>query len=178
MDMLGGLSRTADRDFLVGHYLPALLLVFGTAFLVGYRDALPGTTATAGDVWEFTVEHPLIVAGAVVVVTWMVSATLMAFSGLTIRFLEGYIGKAFLGPLTMLRRREFRNLEKRTGQAEKAIREAWERKEDPSKEDKAEWEAAAKELATCFPAREKWLLPTRFGNTVRSFETYPSDLWT
>ncbi len=171
--MFGGLTRTLDRDFLIGYYLPALLFVSGTGFFLGYHDALPATTATAADVWEFTVDNPVVAAGVAAVVTWMIAASLLAFNGWIIRFMEGYIGRAFLKPFTKRRRRELRELRHRADHAEKAVRECWARGQHASPDDEDDWADATKALATSFPGHEKWVLPFKFGNTVRAFEAYP-----
>jgi hypothetical protein len=138
----------------VGFFVPALVALFAVDQLAtdhftpdAYRDASTGAQIA-------------ILGGAAVVMC-------ILFSGLNYRILRLFEGYSFQQGC-------FKKL------ADKR-RERWRRKYDELEKRRqgaagsGERTKAALELNSSFPAKRENVLPSRFGNALRSFETHPSD---
>lgn len=154
-----------SRAFVVGYFVPALVT------LVAADAALPST-------WRPS-SYTSLDAGAQILVLGAVALVLgLLLSGLQypiLRMLEGYPLQALaqggpriggrrlnpaLIPLRVLLWRQHRRFDRLT-----AVRNQPERSPERT--------AAGHELARSYPAARNRLLPTDFGNTIRSFEWHP-----
>ncbi len=168
------------RDFVVAHCLPAavLLILFGAIFalvglqapwaepfvelLAAFKNAdLKAVVTDASFVWTF---------GALLFFIWLLGLVLHSVNTFIVRFFEGY---GTLNPLQCFRWLERGRLRRTNAYVEKykASARANETREFTLEQKKSYYRRRL-EQATRFP-EEPYLMPTRFGNTVRAFEDYP-----
>lgn len=181
--MFTGLSRLADKSFVLGFFLPALV---GTlAFLFLNRDIEPFKTLL-GEAAENKAFSNLTV---MLLSVWTVAVLLMAGSHSMYRMLEGYVW-----PLKQPRLREHQ-LERRKQQRQEArdayaamaaaekrldeITDAAKRVEQARRlaELRLRYLGLRRKLALEYPEQRELVLPTRFGNVLRAFEMYPGDVY-
>lgn len=179
-----GLKEVAgvfSRRFIVGFFIPSFFVVLGLTQLVDQRT-MPAAYLDASGGAQI-----LIVGGFALIVGLLLSGLHYSL----LRFLEGYwlISIRIVGPretpeggfasgVWHARDRALDALDvarRRTGERMKArwtARRALLVEVSGAKERSPERTAAATELNRRFPAPER-LLPTKFGNVIRSFETHP-----
>jgi hypothetical protein len=162
--MWGELPKLFGKSFAIGFFLPSavLLLAFQRLFAAFKYDLLP----TA-----IKVNDPLGVAVSIFVL-WMGGVTLMALNRPIIRFFEGY---GDLNPLRVLKRGKERAFDRlaaaNTELVNQIIAADVARVQVPPDRDVLYGKLLLR-AATKFPERRDLVLPTRFGNAIRSFEAY------
>jgi hypothetical protein len=182
--LFGELPRLFDRDFAIGFFLPVAAFV---AASYGLLNAI--------DLWTrlfpaFTVDNALVYGSILVVASWFCAAFLLATNRFIYRLKEGY-PLTFINPrLNFWQRRRYKNLIDKSKEL-KTTREGFEVQIERERARPEEERVLAKlemlqasvdelttkrdkylsQLAEEFPD-EKYILPTRFGNIMRSFETY------
>lgn len=160
--MFASLPKLADRAFLIGFCLPVLLFQLAAAFLLGGRDFVENTLASG-------LEQKTAVAVGLLFSAWLGATVLLVCNYWIYRAMEGYIGPFKSATWLESERRRWQ-------QANAHVDAAEAHTHDPGPAGvsaRADYVRALRELATDFPDRETLLLPTRFGNTVRAFESYP-----
>lgn len=165
--MLGNLPKTLDRDYLVGYFLPALVLVAALAFLADRFGLLAGV-----EIWNFVLANSYLGTAIAVFIIWILSASLMAANGWILRCKEGYMWRRLLTPMSRLERKLYRHYRCRHLKAHRKIRRLEAAKAPVGSEILEEWIYTKRVLATRFPDDEQAILPWSFGNTVRAFERY------
>lgn len=185
--MFSSLSKLADKSFILGFFLPALIGISGVVF--ANRDVKPFKFWFEASVAATAKIDDLAVA---LVVVWLFAVLLLAFNHLAFRLLEGYVWpwRTALAKWPELKRRQ-RQISRRdkyetrwhnaTSELEKAREAGTQEKLLLSLERKEErWESAyyrAAELnRNAFPDRGL-VLATRFGNAIRSFEAYSTSMY-
>jgi hypothetical protein len=162
--MLSSLPKLADRNFIVGFFVPTLLTALVTLWL--FRD-LEAAGQIYEAVWnEKKWEEITVFALAV----WVFSMLLMLINHQLYRMAEGYIGPlAWLGNRRLSRRRDAL-----AGERLKLIqKEANETDQTEKGRLSKRIDAIDLELANYFPHSSFPVLPSRFGNAIRAFESYP-----
>lgn len=170
--MFSDLPKLFDRDFAVAYALPAsLILLFSLTLLSAFSVyQLP---ASAEQV------NPLIGTAVIAFAAWAGGILLSAMNRLIIRFAEGYGGR--LNPayyLLPLQRWRYRRLFQQ-------ILSAFEKTEIEGEGSKAHIHFQKLMLKFSqeyphlgeYPESQVWVLPTVFGNVVRSFEYYPNKVY-
>jgi hypothetical protein len=166
---LADVAGIFSRKFIVGFFIPAFFATFALSLLVN-RRALPRPYLRASG------GAKVLIVGAVAL---LVGLLLSGLHYSVLRFLEGYwlIDEPQGSPWARLARAtRFVQVKQRAGRRMEArwTRE-YERLEamttDP--EGSPERTRAALELHDRYPATARLVLPTRFGNVIRSFETHP-----
>lgn len=161
--MFASLPKLADRAFLIGFGLPVLLFQLAAAFLLGGREFVE-STLTGG------LEQTTATAVGLLFSAWVGATILVVFNYWIYRAMEGYIGPFKSAIWLDNERLRFQRANLRVDAAEAQFDQP-----DPAAVARArtDYLRGLRELATDFPDREALLLPTRFGNRVRAFETYP-----
>ncbi len=155
-------SKVFDRAFISSYFMPAALLVsiqaLMLAFVIPANSVLARTAASYSNVvWATTI-----------VITSVVLAVFLQFTNRTlIRVLEGYL---FWPPFGRQRlRKKFRKW-----QSEKDTYERKRRSDgELSPEEMQRFRRLLLHLNSDYPGEERFVLPTRLGNVLRSYETYP-----
>jgi len=165
--MFGDLPKLLDRDFLIGYYLPSIVYLGGTIFLAVFHGFMDGTW-----LWEFLVGQLVLATAIVILLVWLFAISLLAFNGSLYRLKEGYPFLDLLKPLTQRRRREFQELQAQEKSLAQQRREKKKKGEPVPPELVNAGNEISKKLACHWPPVADWVLPFRFGNTVRAFEVY------
>lgn len=160
--MLSNLSKLADRSFIVGFFVPAVIVyVLGGLFVVrplfpGFYDAF--VDKSVGDV----------VLNALAV--WVLAIVLMIANDPLFKIVEGYRWPiSRIGWLQRASEDRFKRLKSEY----EALNEQWLREEDRFPEELRErYDEVQRILFTRFPSEIRLILPTRFGNAIRAFEDY------
>ena len=163
--MFSGLSKLADRNFIVGFFLPTLM--GGVLLITILNDfSLGGSFLNTLINGNDTFKDLTVFAGAI----WVISVLLSVLNLTFYQILEGY-----LGPLNIERRYE-------------KYRKLYKEEEDCLEIDFDEidldrelyYDAYVERLrkfALCYPINIELVLPTEFGNVIRAFETYPAQVY-
>lgn len=157
--MLKDLSSLFDREFAVGHFLPAgVFLLFN--FLV--LSTRPITIYNKPEV------DIVITTTLGTFIAWFTGVLLYALNWRILKFLEGY-GK--LNPLKLLRGRQVKHFTILLTDLQNAKEKAKDNLTDDS------CFKIEMSLADNFPQKESEILPTRFGNAIKAFEAYPGAMY-
>lgn len=164
--MLSSLANLADRNFIIGYLLPVLFAVLASLLLL--RD-LPAFAP----IWESIVNVDKFASLTLLTIgIWGAASLLFSMSAQVHRLFEGYAG-----PLKTQRRQRAQ-----IARFEKAKRDLQQQR-SAAEADSDSSVAAARYLRglwifrQSFPSDAGLVLPTRFGNVVRAFETYPYELY-
>ena len=166
--MLSTLPNLADRNFILGFFLPALLFVLAAAFL--FSDLGPVKTLldalTAQDLGK---------AAYLLLAVWLLAVLMLMLNNPLYRFLEGYyVSGRLAGWLKDRQRARFAD-----DRAELDALIARERTEGDAfpAADSRRIDELTRSLLTSIPSRPDDVLPTAFGNAIRAFEVYPGDIY-
>jgi hypothetical protein len=154
--MLSPLTKIADRAFILSAFLPTLLLA--VCLLVLFRDhSLAQTWIKA-----LVAKDP---GSAVFLLfaVWLIAVFMLALNYWLYQFLEGYMFPSRIAD--QLKRRNRHLLQCRLQRLEN--------KNKTSLERGALWY----DLLQKMPVKDDQIMPTRFGNAIRAFEIYPSDIY-
>jgi hypothetical protein len=156
--MLSSVSKLADKAFVMGFLLPALLAVF-TAVNVFHCPPWFHELCTPSE------KNPFADLTYIALVVWFLAVLLLAVNYWAYRLLEGYLPPlSWLAPLRDWHKRRFTDLT-----AERArLRELGIMREASR---------IKTFLINRYPSRVEQVLPTAFGNAIRAFEMYPSDIY-
>lgn len=168
--MFAEIPKIFDRNFIIAFFLPAVVFVSASLSLLAGFNLLP-------DLFPWREE---VLKGATVlsVVSWLAGTLLLALNFSVIRFLEGY---GTYNPMRWLKSREerrYQNIEQSIKKLEEERIEGLRTGEDTdylSQLEEQEDDLYIKRVED-FPKRAR-LLPTSFGNAVRAFEDYPTDMY-
>jgi hypothetical protein len=162
--MFGELPKIFDRSFIIGYLLPsASCLVFSLGII--HRRDLLNPTDMSGNLSEGV---------AFLIFAFVLGVVLLAANRPITRFLEGYGRLNPVRILAPLQRVRFRRLQKTLSDA---YRDDGDANAVASDEVRALRRRLSVRLAEYFPDDERLLLPSRFGNAVRAFESYPRAMY-
>jgi len=164
--MFSELPKLFDRNFAIGFFLPAAILISISALLLNQYIF----TIDASNILKFDY---LITTTVLGLLSWVGGIVLLAVNRDIYRFMEGY---GIYNPLKLFgwfEKRRYRNTLKEFEELERKYQACMAAGDEfPLKlEDKQS--RLAVRLADEFPDKEESLLPTPFGNALRSFETFP-----
>lgn len=185
--MLSSLPKLADKAFILGFFMPVLLFLVGVLALFSDTKPLADLLAKAGG--EGGVEK----LSYAVLLVWSIAVLMMLANHTLFRLLEGYLPP--ISCWSWLRAREQRRYEalrKREetqlaeGRALRARYDLAQLLEDHDRVAALEpvlakariaHDSTLIELNVGFPSNPQWLMPTRFGNALRAFETYSTAVY-
>ncbi len=164
--MFGELPKLFDRNFVIGFFLPvAIFITLSILIITPYPF---GSQAI-----DFLKTDLLVGTTALGLLSWVGGIVLLAVNRDLYRVIEGY---RWYNPLKLFGwiekwryRRMLRELEKLNDE----YRECIESKKEFSVKSRTRRNELMRQLAEEFPDKEEYLLPTPFGNVLRSFEVYP-----
>ncbi|WP_298363300.1 hypothetical protein [uncultured Bradyrhizobium sp.] len=161
--MLSSLPKLADRNFIIGFFVPALLAALVVLWL--FRDS-DGVQQVYEAVWKEKKWEEITVFALGV---WVFSVVLMLVNHFVYRMVEGYTAPmAWLGNSRLSKRRETLSQERQKlisevdGTTVEQVKDRLNKRID----------AIDLILANDFPPLNFPVLPTRFGNAIRAFEAY------
>lgn len=151
------IAKLADRPFVLGYFLPSLIFVLALA--VTYPNFLPGVDLKAAPLQKWSSLASIALFG------WFIAILLALFNLELMRILEGYYLPQPVAD--SLRKRQERRYEDMTARLR-----ALNSKRPPSAADRLEIAKLSNAWLSSFPYDRHLLLPTRFGNVLRAFESY------
>ena len=170
--MLSSLPKLVDKNFVIGFFLPALVAIFAGAWI------FPGLTVLDPVRSLGASEKILSDLTYIALIVWAIAILLMAANYTFYRILEGYLPPiSWMRPLLLLHRWRFRRLKAQY----KSLRNDWQTAVDSDRDfpddKKREVERLQLKLLSHFPTSEMEVMPTYFGNLIRSFEVYPREVY-
>ena len=160
--MLTELNKIFDRDFVIGHFIPALAFIAASIGLLFGFGTLPlWLQLKADDLLKDTTLMALI--------SLVAALSLMALNRVIFRLMEGYWVFHLGRQLNFFQRWRFRRLHRRL----RLLSEQKNRCGDQAFPHMAKFRELKLQSVNHFPSREDLQLPTSFGNAVRAFEEYP-----
>lgn len=164
--MFGELPKLFDRNFVIGFFLPVAVFITFSILIV---NPYPFGT----QVIDFLKSDLLVGTTALGLLSWVGGIVLLALNRDLYRTMEGYLK---YNPLKLFGWMEKRRYQRVVNELEKLDHEYREcidlDKEFPTKS-RTKRNELMRQLAEEFPDKEEYLLPTPFGNVLRSFEVYP-----
>jgi hypothetical protein len=182
--MFTGLSKLADKSFVLGFFLPALI---GTVAIIALnKDWEPASTLFKNWMNQQSFANLTVV----LLIVWTLSVLLMAGSRWMYRVLEGYawpLAQPFLKKLQLKRRKSQRVRVRKAYDAHLAAPPATASingSEDKDREQnrlheelRYQYSLLLRGLYLEYPEQRHLVLPTRFGNVLRAFEIYPGTVY-
>jgi hypothetical protein len=162
--MLSSLPKLADKNFVIGFIMPLLLGVVGVVALLHDLQPFRGIYASiqsADDFAKLTILALLL---------WTAAILLMILNHLLYRLLEGYFGPFNRERRRMRMRKTFRCERKRLVATQAIVSDPMVWVSDALKDG---YYRDLRVFCATWPTHEEAVLPTRFGNVIRAFETYP-----
>jgi hypothetical protein len=169
--MLSNLPKITDRAFFIGYLFPVLCFVASLIFFldkqaIALLNKLGIDSLAEGDKLEKAAYFTFFV--------WTFSIILMLTNKVLFWAIEGY---CLPFKNEHLRRREIGRFKLKKTQLNELSSE-WRRNEREFPfELQLKCTRLARELASDFPSKESSIMPTRFGNIMRSFEDYPRSVY-
>jgi len=163
--MLSSLPKLLDRTFIIGFFLPALLTTMMVAWTFPSLEILaPLRNLSASDKNLSDLTYIILIVSALAIV-------LLTTNNLQYRFLEGYLPPiSWCTPLLRWQQGRFSRLTSEHDRLQQT------KKDNGNTLPPKDWITLGKlkrKLLAQFPLSVETVLPTRFGNTVRAFESYP-----
>jgi hypothetical protein len=160
--MFSGFPKIIDRNFIISYLLPVILALLTLLYLLSDLAPFEAAFYASLDAKKADALTVLALSAA------LVAVLLMVFNTTLYRLLEGY-----WGPFSQETRREKYKAKLETMQHALTEQELAVQKEDAEEATVALYYKAARQLLEHFPPKPLHVLPTRFGNAIRAFETYP-----
>lgn len=164
--MFGELPKLFDRNFAVGFFLPVAVFITLSGLVLSQYGFAP-------DFIAYMAQDLLVGTTVLGLVSWVGGILLLAINRDLYRIMEGY-GK--YNPVKLFKWFEQRRYQKAVVELEKLddeYRECYASKKEFPVKSRTRRNEIMRQLAEEFPDKEEYLLPTPFGNVLRSFEIYP-----
>jgi len=170
--VFGELPKIFDRNFVIAFFLPALVFVAANLGLFVAFDLF-------SPLISFMRSELLQGASTLGIMSWTLGVLLLVLNYNIYRTLEGY-GK--YNPLQFLKKYEINRFNRLQGSLTKLRRQIQDgdasgEEEVVLNELRAQRDKLLRTKVQEFPLDARRLLPTKFGNVLRSFEDYPPDIY-
>lgn len=170
--MVSGLSKLADRNFVIGFFLPALLGLVTAAAMFPKLAPLDKVSAAIS---SLNPDKALPTITLLVATVWLLAVVLLLFNTAIYRIFEGYLPPVrWFFVSRWVQKLVFERLSKEREQ----LNHDWKTAGTAFPEDQiSRVMELERRLANEYPTSERELLPTAFGNRIRAFEVYPRELY-
>lgn len=166
--MLSSLPKLADRNFILGTFLPTLL--FTLIVLFSFSDTEPAKTWMEGLTAKDIGQAVFLLLGV-----WVLAVLILMLNHPFYRFFEGYTYPEWVAD--RLKRRKRKYLVDSSTEIN-ALHNRWADQGDTfASSDLNRYRALRRDLVKWMPSKESDVLPTRFGNAIKAFEVYPRDVY-
>jgi hypothetical protein len=164
--MFGELPKLFDRNFVIGFFLPvAIFITFSILIINPYPFG--------NKVVDFLTTDLLVGTTALGLLSWVGGIVLLALNRDLYRLMEGYLKYNPLKLFGWMEKRRYQRLVQQIEKLDDEYRECIASKKDFPAKSMISRNELMRQLAEEFPDKEEHLLPTPFGNVLRSFEIYP-----
>ena len=164
--MFGELPKLFDRNFAVGFFLPIAIFITLSGLVLSQYGFAP-------DFISYMARDLLVGTTVLGLLSWVGGILLLAVNRDLYRIMEGY-GK--YNPVKLFAWFEKHRYQKAVNELDKLddeYRECYAAKKEFPTKSRTRRNEIMRQLAEEFPDKEEFLLPTPFGNVLRSFEIYP-----
>jgi hypothetical protein len=164
--MFGELPKLFDRNFVIGFFLPvAIFITFSILIVNPYPFG--------AQVIDFLKSDLLVGTTALGLLSWVGGVVLLALNRDLYRLMEGYRKYNPLKLFGWMEKRRFQSVVNELQKLDDEFRECISSKTEFPVKSRTRRNELMRQLAEEFPDKEEYLLPTPFGNVLRSFEVYP-----
>jgi hypothetical protein len=164
--MFGELPKLFDRNFAVGFFLPIAIFITLSGMILSQYGFVP-------NVVTYLATDFLVGTTVLGLLSWVGGVFLLAVNRDLYRFMEGYGKYNPTKLLAWFEKRRYQKVVDGLNKLDDEFRECIKaQKEFPTKS-RTKRNSLMRQLAEEFPDKEEFLLPTPFGNVLRSFEIYP-----
>jgi hypothetical protein len=164
--MFGELPKLFDRNFVIGFFLPvAVLITFSILIINPYSF---GAQAV-----DFLKTDLLVGTTTIGLLSWVGGIILLAINRDLYRLMEGYLKYNPLKLFGWMEKRRYRKVINELEKLDHEYRACIDAKTEFPAESRIKRNKLMEQLVEEFPDKEELLLPTPFGNVLRSFEIYP-----
>lgn len=164
--MFGELPKLFDRNFAVGFFLPvAIFATLSGGILTQY--------GFAPDIISYLATDLLIGTTVLGLLSWVGGIFLLAINRDLYRFVEGYGKYNPIKLLSWIEKRRYKNSLDALDNLDEEYRMCIDNHKEFPAQSRIKRNKLIRQLAEEFPDKEEYLLPTPFGNVLRSFEIYP-----
>jgi hypothetical protein len=176
--MLGKQPDLLNKNFAIGYFIPSVILLVGSYSV--YIHLVDKVDISFDVLRKIQESSALIGTTLVALLSWTGGILLLAINRDIIRILEGY---GVINPFRLfskiihIQKLSFRRLRRRKSELDKKRDNAKANGSDLCPIDRAKRREVITRLAWRFPSSEEFILPTSFGNAIRSFEVYPHDMY-
>lgn len=164
--MFGELPKLFDRNFAVGFFLPVAIFIVISGVILGQYSFAPNLVS-------YLAIDLLIGTTVIGLVSWVGGIVLLAVNRDLYRLMEGYRKYNPLKLFSWLEKRRFQRAKDELEKLDAEYREYYDAKKEFPVKSRIRRNQLMRQLAEEFPDKEEYLLPTPFGNVLRSFEIYP-----
>ena len=164
--MFGELPKLFDRNFVIGFFLPVAIFITLSILIVNPYPF--GSQARA-----FLATDLLVGTTTLGLLSWVGGILLLALNRDLYRTMEGYLKYNPLKLLDWMEKRRYRRLVRAVAQLDEEYAACIDAKKEFPVQSRTRRNELMRRLAEEFPDKEEYLLPTPFGNVLRSFEVYP-----
>lgn len=169
--MFGELPKLFDRNFVIAFFLPAAVFLVASLYLWAGFGLISGLFPT--------LKNDALQGATILGVTaWLVGVLLLTLNYSIYRVLEGYNDYNPIQYLKPLEQWRFRRLQHSLDKLRAEIREGLKDGEEEEVLDtlRTRRDALRRKQVGSFPDEDR-ILATSFGNTLRAFEDYPTDMY-
>jgi len=164
--MFGELPKLFDRNFAVGFFLPVAIFITLSGWVLSQYSFGP-------DIGIYLETNLLIGTTILGVSSWVGGIVLLAINRDLYRLMEGYGTYNPLKIFTWLEKWRFHRITNNLEKLDDEYRECIAAKKEFPEKSRTKRNQIMRQLAEEFPDKEEYILPTPFGNVLRSFEIYP-----
>jgi hypothetical protein len=164
--MFGELPKLFDRNFVIGFFLPVAVFITCSILIVNpYPFGI--------EIINFLKSDLLVGTTALGLLSWVGGIVLLALNRDLYRFMEGYRKFNPFKLFGWMEKRRYQRVLQQIEKLDDEYRDCISRKKEFSVQSMTRRNELMRQLSEEFPDNEKYLLPTPFGNVLRSFEIYP-----
>jgi len=164
--MFGELPKLFDRNFVIGFFLPVAIFITISILIVNPYPF-------GSQVIDFLTTDLLVGTTAIGLLSWVGGIVLLAANRDLYRLMEGYRQYNPLKLFGWLEKRRYQRAVSDLENLDNEYRECISSDKEFPVKSRARRNELMRQLAEEFPDKEEYLLPTPFGNVLRSFEIYP-----
>ena len=164
--MFGELPKLFDRNFVIGFFLPVAIFITISILLVNPYPF--GSQAI-----DFLTTDLLVGTTTIGLLSWVGGILLLALNRDLYRIMEGYGTYNPLKLFISMEKRRYQRLVDAIEKLDDEYRECIRSGKDFPVASNTRRNELMRQRAEEFPDKEEYLLPTPFGNVLRSFEIYP-----
>jgi hypothetical protein len=164
--MFGELPKLFDRNFVIGFFLPVAIFITFSILIV---NPYPFGTQAIG----FLKTDLLVGTTTIGLLSWVGGIVLLAINRDLYRIMEGYRKYNPLKLFGWMEKRRYQSMKSQLEKLDDEFRECITLKTEFPVKSRTRRNELMRQLAEEFPDKEEYLLPTPFGNVLRSFEVYP-----